>query len=112
MNLHSKICLYTFVCSLYRNLNKEMILMEKVENKFDQEELKGILKNHVASTGSKKAQAVLDDFDSYLPKFKKLIPGDYKKLLQLSAQFEEQGMSREEAQIEAFYESIKGNNAE
>ena len=97
---------------LYRNLNKEMILMEKVENKFDQEELKGILKKHVASTGSKKAQAVLNDFDSYLPKFKKLIPGDYKKLLQLSAQFEEQGMSREEAQIEAFYESTKGNNAE
>lgn len=91
---------------LYRNLNKEMVLMEKIENKFDQEELKNILKRHVEHTGSLKAKEVLEHFDSYLPKFKKIIPGDYKKLMQLTSQFEEQGMSREEAQIEAFYESI------
>ena len=88
---------------LYRNLNKEMVLMEKVENKHDQEELKNMLEKHVAYTGSVKAQEILDNFKMYLPKFKKLIAGDYKKLLQLSAQFEEHGMSREEALIEAFY---------
>ncbi len=97
---------------LYRHLNKEMILMEKVENKFDQEELKSILKKHVKYTGSSKAQEVLSNFEEYLPKFKKLIPGDYKRLLTLSAQFEEQGMSREDAQIEAFYASLDADNAE
>mgnify|MGYP007054929639 CR=1 FL=1 len=45
-------------------------------------------------------------FKEYLPKFKKIIPGDYKRMLQLSSQFEEQGMSRQEAQIEAFYASV------
>ncbi len=97
---------------LYRHLNKEMILMEKVENKFDQEELRSILKKHVKYTGSSKAQEVLSNFEEYLPKFKKLIPGDYKRLLTLSAQFEEQGMSREDAQIEAFYASLDADNAE
>ena len=53
-----------------------------------------------------KAREVLDYFEEYLPKFKKIIPEDYKSMLQLSSQFEEQGMSREEAQIEAFYERI------
>ena len=91
---------------LYRNLNKEVILMEKVESKHDQEELKNILEKHVAATGSVKGKEVLDHFKEYLPKFKKLIPEDYKKLIQLSAQFEEQGMTREEAQIEAFYASV------
>ena len=91
---------------LYRNLNKEIILMEKVESKHDQEELKNILEKHVAATGSVKGKEVLDHFKEYLPKFKKLIPEDYKKLIQLSAQFEEQGMTREEAQIEAFYASV------
>jgi glutamate synthase (ferredoxin) len=91
---------------LYRNLNKELVLMEKVENKFDQEELKEMLEKHVAHTGSKKAAAILENFGEYLPKFKKIIPGDYKKLIQLSAQFEEQGMTREQAQIEAFYTSL------
>ena len=94
--------------ALYRNLNKGQVLMEKVESKFDREELWQMLQDHVAATGSEKARQVLDDFDAYLPRFKKIIPGEYKKLMQLSAQFEEQGMSREEAQIEAFYASVAG----
>ena len=97
---------------LYRHLNKELILTEKVENKFDQEELRSILEKHVAYTGSKRAKEVLAHFSEYLPKFKKLIPGDYKKLLQLSAGFEEQGMSREDAQIEAFYASLDADQDE
>ena len=94
--------------ALYRNLNKGQVLMEKVESKFDREELRQMLQDHVDATGSEKARQVLDDFDAYLPRFKKIIPGEYKKLMQLSAQFEEQGMSREEAQIEAFYASVAG----
>ena len=91
---------------LYRHLNKEMVLLEKVETKHDKEELKEMLEKHAAHTDSKKAREVLDHFEEYLPKFKKIIPEDYKSMLQLSSQFEEQGMSREEAQIEAFYERI------
>ncbi len=94
--------------ALYRNLNKGQILMEKVESKYDREELRQMLSNHVEVTGSAKAKQVLADFDGYLPRFKKIIPEEYKKLMQLSAQFEEQGMSREEAQIEAFYASVAG----
>ena len=88
---------------LYKNLNKEMVLMEKIENKYDEEELRRLIKKHVTNTSSQKGKEILDNFKSYIPKFKKIIPKDYKKLLQLSSQFEEQGMSREKAQIEAFY---------
>ena len=91
---------------LYRNLNKQMVLMEKVETKYDKEELRAMIEAHVAHTGSAKGKEVLEHFAEYLPKFKKIIPGDYKRLIQLSSQFEEQGMSREEAQIEAFYASL------
>ena len=80
---------------LYRNLNKEMVLMEKIENKYDEEELRRLIKKHVANTSSVKGKEILDNFKAY-----------YKKLLQLSSQFEEQGMSREKAQIEAFYASV------
>lgn len=91
---------------LYRNLNKELVLMEKVDSKADRLELKSILKKHLESTGSKKAAKILDDYDNYLGKFKKIIPGDYKKLLHLISMYEEQGMTREKAQIEAFYASV------
>ena len=88
---------------LYRNLNKEMVLMEKVENKTDVEELREMLEKHFAATGSEKARKILDSFREQLPNFKKIIPGDYKKLIAMTGMFEEQGMSREDAQIEAFY---------
>ena len=91
---------------LYRNLNKEMVLMEKIETKAEEEELRHMIEKHTKETGSIKGKEVLDNFAEYLPKFKKIIPGDYKHLLHLTAQFEEQGMSKEEAQIEAFYVSV------
>ena len=92
---------------LYRNLNKEMVLMEKVESKADQDELKSILEKHVELTGSLKGKQVLDNFDEYLHKFKKIIPEDFKRMIQLSSEFEQQGMEKDKATIEAFYESLK-----
>ena len=88
--------------TLYRNLNKEMVLMEKVEHKADKEELKSLLEKHVKYTDSAKAKAILENYDEYLGKFKKIIPTDYKKIMQYTEQYIEQGMSMEDAQIEAF----------
>ena len=92
--------------NLYRNLNKEMIGIEKVENKYDEQELKSMIRKHVEATGSEKGKKVLESFKEYLPKFKKIIPNDYKRMMMLSAQLEEKGLSSEQAQIEAFYESL------
>ena len=92
---------------LYRNLNKEMVIMEKIEHKADKELLKEMLEKHLEYTGSIKAKNVLDDFEENLSKFKKIIPEDYKRMVQMTAAFEEQGMDHEKAQIEAFYESFK-----
>ena len=91
---------------LYKNINKAMISIEKVENKYDKKELRDLIEAHVAATGSKLGTKVLDDFDYYLPHFKKLIPNEYKKMITLSAKLEEKGLTSEQAQMEAFYESI------
>ena len=56
---------------LYKNLNKEMISIEKVETKPDIQELHHMIKAHVEATGSGKGQEVLAHFQEYLPKFKK-----------------------------------------
>ena len=96
---------------LYRNLNKELVLMEKVENKFEQEELRKIIEKHVKATNSKKGLKILAHFEEYLPKFKKIIPADYKELMMATASFEEQGLSKEDARIEAFYACIGGKKA-
>lgn len=92
--------------SLYKNLNKQLVLMEKIESKNDREKLKEMIEKHVQYTGSVKGQRILENFEEYIGKFKKIIPSDYKEILHLTAQFEEQGMSHEQAQIEAFSELV------
>ena len=76
------------------------------EHKTDKEMLKTLLENHVQYTGSVKAKAILDDFENYLGKFKKIIPADYKKIMSYTEQYIEEGMSPEEAQIEAFNKCV------
>ena len=96
---------------LYRNMNKSMISIEKVENKYDRQELKGMIEAHVEATGSVRGKEILADFEAYLPHFKKLIPYDYKNIVTLSTTLEEKGLTSEQAQIEAFYESIGSKEA-
>ena len=97
---------------LYKNLNKGMISVEKVETKPDIQELRHMIESHVEATGSEKGQKVLDDFQEYLPKFKKIIPDDYRKMITLTSRLEEQGMPPEQAQLEAFNEIFDRKGAE
>ncbi len=88
---------------LYRKLNKEMVRMEAVTEKSDALLLKGLIEEHVAATGSQIGRKILDDLEHYLPCFKKIIPVGYSKMLRAIASFEEKGMSRQQAEVEAFY---------
>ena len=88
---------------LYQKLNKAMVSIEEITNKYDVVELKDMIQAHVAYTNSEKGKEILDNFKEYLPKFKKIIPHDYKRMLNTIVQMEEKGLSSEQAQIEAFY---------
>ncbi len=88
---------------LYMKLNKELVSLEAVSDKYDVLELKDIIKEHVEYTGSKLGKEILDNFGEYLPKFKKIIPHEYKHIMNMIVQMEEKGLSSEQAQIEAFY---------
>lgn len=88
---------------LYTKLNKSMVAVEEISNKYDVLELKEMIEEHVKYTNSEKGKKVLDNFSYYLPKFKKIIPHDYKRMLNMIVQMEEKGLNSEQATIEAFY---------
>ncbi|MCD7725193.1 MAG: glutamate synthase large subunit [Clostridiales bacterium] len=92
---------------LYTKTNKEMVSSYEITSKYDVLELKQMIKEHVAYTNSVKGKEILDNFGEYLPKFKKIIPHDYERMLKLIVQMEEKGLSAEQAQIEAFYANQK-----
>ena len=91
---------------LYMRVNKEMVSMSEIVNKYDVLELKELIREHVACTNSAKGKKILDHFGDYLPKFKKIIPYDYDRMLKTIVQMEEKGLSAEQAQIEAFYANM------
>lgn len=88
---------------LYQRVNKDMVSLEPVEHKYDVSLLKDLIREHVELTGSPRGKEILDNFSTYLPRFKKVLPHDYDKMLRLIAQMEEKGEDSEQAQIEAFY---------
>ena len=88
---------------LYMKLNKQMVEVESVVDKYDVMELKDMIVEHVQCTNSKRGKEVLEHFEEYLPKFKKIIPHDYKKMMSTIGQMEVKGLSSEQALIEAFY---------
>lgn len=93
--------------TLYKRLNKQLVSVVSVTEKYDVLELKSIITEHVAYTNSEKGKYILDNFAQYLPKFKKIIPHDYENMLKAIVQMEEKGLSSEQAQIEAFYAVTK-----
>ena len=93
---------------LYKKLNKGMISFEAVTEKYDVIELKEMITEHVKNTNSAKGKLILENFADYLPKFKKIIPHDYRRMLLTIVQMEEKGLSSEQAQIEAFFANTRG----
>ena len=86
----------------YQRVNKETVSLEPVEHKYDVAALKELIREHVEATGSPRGKEILDNFSEYLPKFKKVLPYDYDRMLRIIASMEERGLDGEQAQIEAF----------
>ena len=61
-----------------------------------------MITEHADATGSEKAKRILSEFERYLPCFKKVIPHDYAKIQNTVKELEKSGVSREQAEIEAF----------
>ena len=97
---------------LYTKLNKELVEFTELSEKYDIEEVKAMLTEHIAATNSEKGKEILDNFEDYIPKFKKIIPHDYKKMMAAIAVNEERGMNAEQAKIEAFHQIVDGRGDE
>ena len=81
--------------------NKQMVDLEKPDEE-DAAQLHELIRKHAELTGSKKAAHVLSDWDALLPKFVKVMPRDYKRVLQAIAIATAKGLSGDDALNEAF----------
>lgn len=90
-------------------LNREMVNLYRVIETTDSDiaNLKAEIEKHVALTGSARGKAILDNWDAELPKFFKVFPRDYERMLECFRKVEEQGLSGDEAAMAAFEENMR-----
>jgi glutamate synthase (ferredoxin) len=90
-----------------RNVNLQMVGLEKVETAKEAAELRTMVEKHLKYTKSTRAEQVLASWDSMLPKFVKVMPKDYKRMLGCIEKAHAQGLSGDEAIMVAFEENAR-----
>jgi glutamate synthase (ferredoxin) len=92
------------------NCNREMVDLEDLIIPADIEEVQTMLKRHVDYTQSAVATRILADWPTYQDKFVKVMPRDYKRVLEAVEEVERSGLTGEQAVMAAF-EMNKNNVA-
>jgi glutamate synthase (ferredoxin) len=89
----------------HRRCNKDMVYLERLEDEEEIEEVKEMIRKHVEYTKSERARKILALWEEMVPKFVKVMPKDYKRMLQAMKRVQEAGLSGEEAIMAAFEEN-------
>ena len=80
--------------------NMEMVELSLIEDSHDSKELHGYISNHYQYTKSKLAKKILDNWKEYVDKFIKIVPIEYKKVLQEEKM---EAINKKIAQVERDY---------
>ncbi len=86
--------------------NFEMVEVSQITEKEDLNFIKTSLEKHLKYTNSNKAKLILENWQNYLPKFKKILPSDYRRVLEAFEKVKAQGLSGDEAIMAAFTANI------
>ncbi len=87
---------------LYLRVNKEMVDLEELKEESDLQRLKELLTIYVKECNSEHGRWILQHFDEVKVNFKKIIPRDYRWMLQAIHHYQQQGFNEEEAKLRAF----------
>jgi glutamate synthase (ferredoxin) len=88
--------------SFAKRCNFEMVELEKLENPSELEEVKAMITRHYEYTDSPVAKAMIDHWGATAPNFTKVMPRDYKRVMEAVALVAAEGLSGEEALMAAF----------
>jgi glutamate synthase (ferredoxin) len=87
--------------------NKEMVSLGKLEDPVEVKAVHDLVSRHAQLTGSKRAQEILASWNQLVPSFVRVMPNDYKRVLDAQAKMRAAGLSQEEAEMAAFESNSK-----
>ena len=88
-------------------VNPQMVGVEKLEDGKEIAEVKAMIQKHVDYTKSVRAKEILAQWSTFLPKFVKVLPKDYKRMLACIERAQAQGLTGDEAVMAAFEENAR-----
>ncbi len=88
-------------------INMQNVELEKLSDTDEIEEIWKLIQRHQTYTRSERAGKVLADWDGMINRFVKVIPKDYKRMLQKIKEAKAQGLSGEAAEQAAFEANMK-----
>ena len=91
--------------------NQEQCDLERLEDPVEVLEVKGMIQRHAEYTGSELALEILEDWENMLPQFVKVMPQDYKRILDALEEAETEGFEGEDAWLEAFRRGVAAEEA-
>ncbi|MBP7041696.1 MAG: glutamate synthase large subunit [Chloroflexi bacterium] len=86
----------------YQRVNTEMVSLERLKEYEEIEALRLMILDHAKHTDSKRAWDTLAVWPDMVPQFVKVLPNDYKRMLEAIDQAKATGLEQEEAEIAAF----------
>jgi glutamate synthase domain-containing protein 3 len=88
-------------------VNQQMVGIEKLDEAEEIAAVRALVQKHLDCTGSARAQSLLTHWDSIVPRFVKVMPKDYKRVLVSVKRAHEQGLSGDAAIMAAFEENAR-----
>ncbi len=87
--------------------NKQMVGLKTVDQPEEIAQLRSLIQKHVQYTGSKLGKNILDLWEDMIPKFVKVLPKDYERVLLSIERVKKTGLSGEQAIMAAFEENVR-----
>jgi glutamate synthase (ferredoxin) len=90
-----------------RRCNQEMVRLFPLEDPEEIDLVRELIRKHAQYTRSERAWKVLALWEQMVPKFVKVYPNDYRRVIETQKRFKAQGLPDEEAVMAAFEENAR-----
>jgi glutamate synthase (ferredoxin) len=90
-----------------KRCNLTMVGLEKLVDPEETQQVRALVQRHAESTGSERARRILELWNEMVPKFVKVMPKDYKRVVEATRRVKEAGLTGEEAIMAAFEENAR-----
>ncbi|MGC3997720.1 MAG: glutamate synthase large subunit [Anaeromyxobacter sp.] len=87
--------------------NKEMVSLSRIEDPAEAAAVRALIEKHAALTESQHARRLLDQWTSVVPRLVRVMPNDYRRVLEAQARMRDKGMTQEQAELAAFEENTR-----